>query len=185
MRAVLDVVAHRAVPNRQDLLPESLAAILRAIAAGNADSALAMTAPDVLPLMAETLQEHPRLEAHHLPDPFYRTLLRFFRARWHAEIGKYRDAADELRFHEAWDLAGPPVDLPEAGEIDWAFGTLARWWRATLLQRTPQPAKACEDLHVVAGRWANGDALFKARADSAREALNRLDCEPLPAAVGW
>ena len=58
-------------------------------------------------------------------DPFFRTLAHFQRAAWRAQIGDIEGAKSELLWHEHLDVVGLPTGLPQAAEVDWAFGTLA------------------------------------------------------------
>ena len=97
------------------LVADSLAA------AGQPRRALALT--HTLPIDSVAL---------HL-DPFVRAVSRLARARWFAEIGDIEAARHELRWHQHTHIAGVPTGLPQAAEIDWAFGTLARWRLARLL----------------------------------------------------
>src|SRR5438477_391174 len=79
-------------------------------------------------------------------DPFFRAIVHLQRAAWRGQIGDIERARSELLWHEHLDVVGLPTGLPQAAEVDWAFGTLARWRLARLLDRTgrPQRGEACE-----------------------------------------
>jgi len=74
---------------------------------------------------------------------------------------------------------GFPTLAPQAAEVDWSLRTLARWRLATSLD-----AAGVRDLEVclafvrVANAWAGGEAVFRARADSARRRAAQLSCQP-------
>ncbi len=185
LRSLLEIRAGVPISRHVHQLPASLATIVRAAADPDARYGVRTTARDSLPLAAETLRELPQLSVQHLPDAFYRTILKFFRAGWLEQLNQELAAADELLFHEAWDLTKQSRSLPEAGEIDWAFGTLARWKRANLLARTQRVGAACQDLHVVAARWSGGDPVFQERAASAKAMSIRLGCNPPQPGLTW
>jgi len=109
-------------------------------------------------------------------DPFYRTMAQLARARWRAAAGDLSGARRELLWHENNDLAGLPVGAPQAAEIDWAFGSIARWRLARLLD--DGTGKACEAYRAVMRLWSGGEPLYQARADSARLRVRQLSCPP-------
>lgn len=111
-------------------------------------------------------------------DPFFRAVLHLMRAQWHADAGGTTQAVRDLRWHENNDLrtVGFPAAAPEAAEVDWSLGTLARWRRARLLDAAGDTAAACAAYAAVRRLWAAGDPPFAARADSARRRLEMLKC---------
>ena len=150
--------------------PRPFAALLDADAeagAGHPQSALARSEP----LLALD-------SAWRAGDPFFRALLHLMRAQWHAAAGASLQAVRDLRWSENNDLrtVGFPAAAPEAAEVDWSLGTLARWRRARLLDGTGDAAAACVAYAAVARLWTRGDAPFAARADSARGRLVTLKC---------
>jgi hypothetical protein len=111
-------------------------------------------------------------------DPFYRALLHLARAGWQLGAGTPAQAAAELRWHENQDFVGYPGLAPQAGEVDYAFATLARWEQARILESLG-PAhrqETCDVLAFVASAWRQGEPRFKARADTARSRLAALGC---------
>ena len=111
-------------------------------------------------------------------DPFYRTIVHLRRADWRARIGDTEGARAELRWHEHNDVVGLPTDRPQAAEVDWAFGTLARWRRARLLDRVGRSERgdACEAYAAVVRNWMHAPAPYGARADTARARAAELHC---------
>jgi hypothetical protein len=111
-------------------------------------------------------------------DPFFRTIVHLQRADWRARIGDIEGARNELIWHEHSDVVGLPTGMPQAAEVDWAFGTLARWRLARLLDRTgrAERGEACEAYTAVVRHWAQAPAPFGARADTARARARALNC---------
>jgi len=111
-------------------------------------------------------------------DPFFRAIVHLQRAAWRARIGDIEGARSELLWHEHLDVVGLPTGLPQAAEVDWAFGTLARWRLARLLDRAgrAQRGEACEAYAAVARHWSQAPAPFGARADTARTRARALSC---------
>jgi hypothetical protein len=118
--------------------------------------------------------------ARHL-DPFVRAISRLERARWFAELGDIESARRELRWHQHTNLTGVPNGPPQAAEVDWAFGTLARWRLARLLDDGTATGELCAAYAAVRHHWQDGAAPFAARADSAAGRLRTLDCPHPPA----
>jgi hypothetical protein len=163
-RRIVDDAGTPAAP-----LADFLAVVLGPVGHGNAGSAVQRSAP----LVALD-------SANRGGDPFYRALLHLGRASWQVAAGAPTQAAADLRWHENNDFTGyPGREAPQAGEVDYALATLARWDRARLL-RTLGPAyrgEACTVLADLARAWRDGTALYAARADSARAWRSALDCE--------
>ena len=111
-------------------------------------------------------------------DPFFRAIVHLQRAAWRARIGDIEAARSELLWHEHLDVVGLPTGLPQAAEVDWAFGTLARWRLARLLDRTgrAERGEACEAYTAVVRHWSQAPAPFGARADTARARARALNC---------
>jgi hypothetical protein len=111
-----------------------------------------------------------------LVDPFYRAVARVQRADWRARLGDIDGARRELLWHEHTDVVGLPTGLPQAAEIDWAFGSLARWRMARLLDGRTERREVCRAYGAVARLWARGEPPYRARADSARVRMRALRC---------
>jgi hypothetical protein len=109
-------------------------------------------------------------------DPFYRTIARLTNAEQLARRGDVDGARRELLWHEHNDVVGLPTGLPQAAEVDWAFGTLARWRLARLTDGGDDRAIPCNAYRDVARLWAAGEPLYRARADSAGLHLRQLGC---------
>jgi len=110
-------------------------------AAGHPDSAIERTQPLL------TLDS-----AWRAGDPFFRAFLHLMRAQWHATAGATTQALRDLRWHENNDLrtVAFPAAAPEAAEVDWSLGTVARWRRARLLDGSGDAAAACTAYAAVA-----------------------------------
>jgi hypothetical protein len=113
-------------------------------------------------------------------DPFFRTIYHLQRAKWRAQLGDFQGAKSELIWHEHLALVGLPTDLPQAAEVDWAFGTLASWRLARLLDRSKgQPAQrgdVCAAYAAVARHWSGSPSPYGARAEFARTRTHALKC---------
>ncbi|HEV2749682.1 MAG TPA: serine/threonine-protein kinase [Gemmatimonadales bacterium] len=121
--------------------------------------------------------EAPALSGPVPVDPFYRTVLHVLRAEWLRSAGESDDAARELVWYQNNDVSGLPTRDPQVADVDWAFGTFARWWRAPLLEQEDRREEACRAYRDVARLWSRGDPPFRARADSAARRLVRLHCK--------
>jgi len=117
-------------------------------------------------------------------DPFFRAIVHLQRAKWRVRIGDIEGARNELLWHEHLDVVGLPTGLPQAAEVDWAFGTLARWRLARLLDRAgrAQRGEACEAYAAVVRHWSRAPAPYGARADTARTRRRALGCATQQAA---
>ncbi|HXY19833.1 MAG TPA: serine/threonine-protein kinase [Gemmatimonadales bacterium] len=111
-------------------------------------------------------------------DSYFRAFLHLMRARWHARMGGTALAVRDLRWHENNDLrtVTTPAALPEAAEVDWSLGTLARWEQARLLDAAGDTPAACVAYAAVRRLWTGGDSTFAARARTARERSEALKC---------
>jgi hypothetical protein len=115
-------------------------------------------------------------------DPFFRSFLHLMRAQWYADQQEPLQAVRELRWHESNDLRTVTYSdaPPEEGEMDWAFGTLARWRRARLLDGAPGDAEGCGCYAGVIRLWSGGEPRFAARAETARRRFDALGCRRGP-----
>jgi hypothetical protein len=120
------------------------------------------------------------IEARALTDPFSRTVLQLSRAERDAAHGDVEGARRALLWHENTDLSGLPARELQAAEIDWAFGTIARWRLARLLDdgSGSHHGAACTAYRAVVRLWSGGEPRYRARADSARSRAVELHCAP-------
>jgi hypothetical protein len=112
-------------------------------------------------------------------DPFFRTIVHLQRAGWRARTGDIEGAKSELLWHEHNDIVGLPTGLPQAAEIDWAFGALAQWRLARLLDTPgagPAAGDACRAYAAVVRQWSRAPAPYGARADTAQRRADELNC---------
>jgi len=151
--------------------PRPLGRVLQADAValeGRPDVALTATDP-LAELQADSLGDPVGA------DPFFRTVLHLLRVDWHERRQDLASAVAELDWHENNDVFERPSGAPQVGDVDWAFGTLARWRQAVLLDRAGE-ADACRAYLRVARAWQRGDERHRARADSAARRAAALGC---------
>jgi len=145
------------------------------------DAAIAFTETGVLPAVWAHIDSAPTdsvaVEATSpATDPFYRTIVQLSRAERDAAHGNFEGARRALLWHENTDLAALPTDAPQMAEVDWAFGTVARWRLARLLDGQGQKAPACAAYRDVVRLWSAGEPPYRARADSAGARIQQLGC---------
>ncbi len=113
----------------------------------------------------------------HPIDPTAAAAVWLLRATWFGAIGRHAEAATELLKFEHSDFPGLPSGELQGAEIDWALGTLAMWRRAGHLEAAEESGRELCRLYAdVARRWAGGDPVPAARADSARARAAALRC---------
>jgi tetratricopeptide (TPR) repeat protein len=100
-----------------------LAALLRAIAEG------ARGRPAAALAIADSIR--PVLAVDHPPDPFAGVVFHLRRGDWLAAQGDRRAADGEWAWYDGSDFDGWPEGVAQAGEIEGAFGTYARWRRGS------------------------------------------------------
>ncbi len=114
-------------------------------------------------------------------DPFSRTVLHWLRAEWYRGERQPESARRELLWYQNNDAVGYPTGDPQVGDVDWAFGTLARWRLAGLLDGPGKPREAvCRAYEDVKRLWSQGEPRYRARADSASRRLASLKCGASP-----
>ncbi len=114
-------------------------------------------------------------------DPLFRAVLHLLRAEWFEREGNSEDAERELLWYQNNDVSYYPTGNPQVSDADWAFGTLARWRLARLLERSPSRREAaCRAYSDVKRLWSRGDTRYRARADSASRRLASLKCGASP-----
>jgi len=164
-------ITNRDAPTRLRARAARLALLVAAdslASAGQPAAALALTDTVDVDAVARTL------------DPFFRAVAHLRRAAWRAQIGDVAGSRSELLWHQHADLVGLPTGLPQAAEIDWAFGTLARWRLARLLDGAGSvgSGEACGAYAAVVRLWSHAPAPYGARADTARIRRGQLGCTP-------
>jgi len=156
------------VPAPRDTMPAVLRSVLDAY-----DQALGGHVGLAL-RSSEKLQLVP---AENVADPFYRTVLHLLRAQWLVDDGQWDSADRALVWHQNSDQATMPRFEPQAMEVDWAFGTLARWRRAQLADRSGTAQEVlCPLYRDVMRLWSDGEPAYVARADSARALAVAREC---------
>ena len=115
-----------------------------------------------------------------LVGPFFRTVVHLLRARWYEANENLLPARGELLWHQNYDQDGLPLNQPRVEEVDWGFGTLARWLRAGVIEQIDSnDPELCRIYRDIERNWSEGDPVYAARADTAREKLGELDCEAI------
>jgi len=138
---------------------------------GRVADALRLTEP-LTPLQADSLGDTASA------DPFFRSALHLLRAEWYARSLDRDAALKDLQWsdnNDALRLDGPP----QVADIDWGFGTLARWRAAQLLEASGD-ARLCDLDRAIVRAWSAGDPRYRARADTARARAAALSCPPAP-----
>jgi tRNA A-37 threonylcarbamoyl transferase component Bud32/tetratricopeptide (TPR) repeat protein len=106
-----------------------------------------------------------------LSDPFARALLHIKRGAWFVALDQPLEAEREYLWYEAVDVLGlPEIELPQAGEIDWALGNWGRLLRGSI---TADRARACGLLGHVLEAWSEADPGFAEKVVLARDAAER------------
>lgn len=111
-------------------------------------------------------------------SPLLRSGFKLQRARWYSQRRLLNDARSQLLWHQHFHMILYPSDEPITAEVDWAFGTLASWQLARALDESEGDADVCEAYRLVAERWREGEPRYRARADTARDRLQALQCVP-------
>jgi len=94
--------------------------------------------------------------------PFARAVLHLKRGEWFERLGQLDEAEREWLWHEAVDIDGlPSVELPQAGEIDWALGTFGRYMRGMTAFELDDMDGACRHLTRVVELWAGSDPEYR------------------------
>lgn len=153
-----------------DVQPHPMSLLLRAdLLADRGDVGAALE-------IGEELRTYERAKyAETTVGPFFRTVLHFLRSRWYEAAGNVVAAYRELRWPEGWDQQGLPVAEPRVEEVDWAFGTIARWQRAALLRRArSSTVERCDVVRTVERLWRGGEPVYAARADSAGREVDEI-----------
>ena len=128
------------------------------------------------PAAGTSREPRARLPAVASGDPFSRTIAHMRVAAQRSASGDTDGARRALLWHEHTDVMGLPTGLPQAAEVDWAFGTLARWRLGALLAAHGERADACKAYRDVVRLWGEGEPLYRARADTARRRVRELHC---------
>ncbi len=113
----------------------------------------------LLAVQTRTVQLHGAPSPGHLlSDPFARALLHIKRGQWFVALDQLEAAEREYLWYEAVDVPGlPGIELPLAGEIDWALGNWGRFLRGSI---AADRGRACTLLGHVREAWGDADAGF-------------------------
>jgi len=153
---------------------QTFLAAVDSAAHGRHEEALRISEP-LLAVQACTLPLHGGADLRSsLCQPFVRAALHLLRGKWFARLAR-RDQADRSwLWYEALDIDGlPSVELPQAGEIDWAFSAYARYLRGTAALEAGDLESACRSLDRVAAFWSEADPQYSELAREAVEGSER------------
>ncbi len=146
-----------------------LAAARRA-AQGDLDSALRISEPVLAYDSAADLEA-----------PFARAALHLLRADWQARTNRPAAALASLTWQENSDFEGAPgavayaSPLVQAGEVDWALGTVGRLLGAEAALEADRPRRACRYAREVLRMWSRPDPAYERDVAEAR-ALEARSC---------
>lgn len=161
-------VAAARTPLGDEPPPGMLGRILDAAAAGRADPSGALALLPAIPSLAAELE---------YPDPLADAVVRLLRADWLQRTERRPEALRTLRWHEHSQILGHLTGPPQAGELAWALGTLARWKRREVLAAMGEEnAEWCRVNRAIARIWAGGAPVFQTRAGLARQAARSAAC---------
>jgi len=112
------------------------------------------------------------LVAAQVPDAFARSAIYLARGRWRRTLDPPATDGDWLWYQNA-DLVVWPRGIPVAAEIDWAFGTAARFlrWRDAIPRRDRR--EACRDLRRVVEVWHHAEGGFRSLREEAEVIVER------------
>jgi hypothetical protein len=129
--------------------------------------------------LADTLKrwERARSVSDGYVGPFFRTVVHLLRADWYANSNNLLAARRQLLWHQGWDQDGFPLAEPRVEEVDWAFGTLARWLRSMVLESLGDDGELCKMYDDIVRLWSKGDPVSAVRADTAQQRFGELNCE--------
>ena len=109
-------------------------------------------------------------------DPFATTVLHLQRAAWFDSLGEYEKADGARLWYEHANMLTELSGEATAAEIDWAFGTFARWLRGLQAQARGDSQGVCKHLPLVIEHWEFADEAFAPLRDSAQVLVSTLDC---------
>ena len=130
---------------------------------------------DLIPL---TIDDFCAPEPARSGEPFLRTTVYLSRAQWQTQLDDSR-ADDAWLWYENADIEGWPEDLPQAGEIDWAFSTFARYQRGLAALARGDAAMGCPMLRrVLDDLWMSADPAYAPLRRGGDQRLAGARCRP-------
>jgi len=110
--------------------------------------------------------------AQSVPDLFFRTAVHLERGKWLAAHSD-PDAWQSWVWYQHSDVVNWLDGPPQAGEVDWAFGTLAQYLLGQEAKRRGRYVEACRSLRTVADRWSDADAPLRSLGSQASTWVER------------
>jgi len=102
-------------------------------------------------------------------DPFFRAALHVVRGDWYLASNQSTPADASWLWYQNLDVVGWPTTVAQAGEVDWALGTLARWRRGNLAASEGRRAEGCRMMDQVMGFWSQAESsIAPLRAEAGR-----------------
>jgi hypothetical protein len=121
--------------------------------------------------------QRARFVSEGLVGPFFRTVVHLLRAEWYGESINPLAARRELLWHQNLDQDGLLRAEARVEEVDWAFGTLARWRRSMVLERLGDEGELCDVYGDIVRLWSKGDSVYAVRAKEVGRKFDALGCE--------
>lgn len=118
-----------------------------------------------------------------LEAPFARSVLHLLRAEWQSRLNRPAAALASLTWQESSDLEGAPGEvryaspLVQAGEVDWALGTVGRLRGAEAALDAGRRRRACRYAREVLRLWRDPEPAFDPGVERAR-VLRARACPP-------
>jgi serine/threonine protein kinase len=107
-------------------------------------------------------------------DPFARAVLHMRRAEWYDSLGQHAAADSARLWYEHFEWTGPPPNqVAQAGEIDWALSSYARWVRGMAAKDRGDDRSACRHLRRVLAVWSAADAAYTSLREQATQFIAR------------
>jgi len=129
---------------------------------------------DLIPL---TSDDFCTLDPARSGEPFLRTAVYLLRAQWQTQLDDSQVDGAWLWYENA-DIEGWPSGLPQAGEIDWAFSTFARFRRGIAALDRGDTRMGCPMLQRVKELWSGADSAYGALVSDADQRLTASRCRP-------
>jgi len=131
-------------------------------AAGRLDSALELSEPALA-----------YDSAGRAGDPFFRAALHLKRGDWYAASNQPASADAAWLWYENLDVVGWPSTVAQAGEVDWALGSYARWKRGKLAASNGKLAQGCRMMAQALSAWSRAEPSIEPLRAEASQVMRR------------
>jgi len=107
-------------------------------------------------------------------DPFARAVLHLKRAEWYDSLGQHAAADSARLWYEHFEWTGfSPNQVAQAGEVDWALSSYARWLRGMAAKDRGDDRTACGYLRRVLAVTSAADDTYAYLRDQAAQFVER------------